>query len=249
MRARSSECGWRPLACFSLAGIATGSLRTTVAFRRRHDGPERPRRGIEPLCSGARISAPHDLMCAPVLRDPLRCSVRRGAGSAEAHRRRPVPLDLMLPDMAGTQVCLQLRADPATRAVPIVMMTAKAAEIDRVVGFELRVDRGLCLGHDEDLPAMPVGVGGPELVRDAALADDLLQEVFMRVHVHLARLRAPERHERPTRACQRPTILATRGTTAPSAASRRSASHKRDRRTGPGRLDPSLRLGRVARFL
>ncbi len=64
-----------------------GSLRTTLAFRRRHDGPERPRRGIEPLCSGARISAPHDLMCAPVLRGPLRCSGRRGAGSAEAQAR------------------------------------------------------------------------------------------------------------------------------------------------------------------
>jgi len=49
-------------------------------------------------------------------------------------------LDLMLPDIAGTQVCLQLRADPATRAVPIVMMTAKAAEIDRVVGFEVGAD-------------------------------------------------------------------------------------------------------------
>lgn len=49
-------------------------------------------------------------------------------------------LDLALPDMAGTQVCLQLRAEPLTRAVPIIIMSAKASEIDRVVGFEVGAD-------------------------------------------------------------------------------------------------------------
>jgi DNA-binding response OmpR family regulator len=49
-------------------------------------------------------------------------------------------LDLMLADIAGIQVCLQLHADPATRAVPIIMMTTKAAEVDRVVGFEVGAD-------------------------------------------------------------------------------------------------------------
>lgn len=49
-------------------------------------------------------------------------------------------LDLVLPDMAGTQICLQLRAEPATRGVPIIMMSARATEIDRVVGFEVGAD-------------------------------------------------------------------------------------------------------------
>jgi len=49
-------------------------------------------------------------------------------------------LDLMLPDMPGTEVCRRLRAESRTRNVPIVMVTAKADEIDRVVGFEVGAD-------------------------------------------------------------------------------------------------------------
>src|SRR5579872_4682184 len=48
-----------------------------------------------------------------------------------------VLLDLMLPDMSGTDVCRALKSDPATRNIPVVMLTAKGEEIDRVVGFEL----------------------------------------------------------------------------------------------------------------
>jgi two-component system phosphate regulon response regulator PhoB len=51
-----------------------------------------------------------------------------------------VLLDLMLPDGSGTDVCRELRARPATQRVPIVMMTAKDEEIDRVVGFEVGAD-------------------------------------------------------------------------------------------------------------
>lgn len=58
--------------------------------------------------------------------------------------REPKPdlilLDLMLPDMSGTDVCRQLRASDATRDIPIVMLTAKDEEIDRVVGFEVGAD-------------------------------------------------------------------------------------------------------------
>jgi len=49
-------------------------------------------------------------------------------------------LDLMLPDIQGTEVCRQLKGDPATRDIPVIMVTAKAEEIDRVVGFELGAD-------------------------------------------------------------------------------------------------------------
>jgi two-component system phosphate regulon response regulator PhoB len=43
----------------------------------------------------------------------------------------------MLPDMAGTEVCKTLKADEATRGIPVLMLTAKGEEIDRVLGFEL----------------------------------------------------------------------------------------------------------------
>lgn len=48
-----------------------------------------------------------------------------------------VLLDLMLPDLSGLELCKQLKADPATRAIPVLMITAKGEEIDRVLGFEL----------------------------------------------------------------------------------------------------------------
>ena len=59
-----------------------------------------------------------------------------------ARERKPdaVILDLMLPDLPGTEVCKRLKADPGTRGVRVVMLTAKGEEIDRVVGFELGAD-------------------------------------------------------------------------------------------------------------
>jgi len=51
-----------------------------------------------------------------------------------------VVLDLMLPDMSGTEVCRRLRSRAETAQLPIVMLTARAEEVDRVVGFELGAD-------------------------------------------------------------------------------------------------------------
>jgi len=51
-----------------------------------------------------------------------------------------VLLDLMLPDLPGTEVCRRLKADPRTRDVPVIMLTARGDEIDRIVGFELGAD-------------------------------------------------------------------------------------------------------------
>ena len=51
-----------------------------------------------------------------------------------------VLLDLMLPGVSGTEVCRQLKRDPKTRHVPVIMLTAKGEELDRVVGFELGAD-------------------------------------------------------------------------------------------------------------
>ncbi len=66
-----------------------------------------------------------------------------GEEALSAARRRPpdlVLLDLMLPDMSGTEVCRQLKSDPRTRSVPVVMLTARGDELDRVVGFEVGAD-------------------------------------------------------------------------------------------------------------
>lgn len=63
---------------------------------------------------------------------------------ALAQVRRKVPdlvlLDLMLPDVSGTEVCRRIKADPRTKHVPVVMLTAKGDEVDRVVGFEIGAD-------------------------------------------------------------------------------------------------------------
>ncbi len=49
-------------------------------------------------------------------------------------------LDLMLPGLLGTEVCKALRKDPRTARIPVIMITAKGDEIDRVVGFEVGAD-------------------------------------------------------------------------------------------------------------
>ena len=49
-------------------------------------------------------------------------------------------LDLMLPKMSGLEVCKILKSDSATRHIPIMMLTAKAEEIDRIVGLEFGAD-------------------------------------------------------------------------------------------------------------
>lgn len=66
-----------------------------------------------------------------------------GAGAIAAARdERPalIVLDLMLPEVDGLEVCKILRRDPGTAAIPIIMLTARAAEMDRVLGLELGAD-------------------------------------------------------------------------------------------------------------
>jgi two-component system phosphate regulon response regulator PhoB len=65
-----------------------------------------------------------------------------GDGLAAARRHDPdlIVLDVMMPGLDGWDVCKRLRGDPATAAVPILMLTAKAEEGDRVLGLELGAD-------------------------------------------------------------------------------------------------------------
>ncbi len=51
-----------------------------------------------------------------------------------------IVLDLMLPDLSGTEICRRLRDQERTRDIPVIMCTAKGEEIDRVVGFEVGAD-------------------------------------------------------------------------------------------------------------
>ncbi|MCG5054062.1 MAG: response regulator transcription factor [Myxococcales bacterium] len=59
---------------------------------------------------------------------------------AREHQPDLVLLDLMLPDVSGLDVCRSLKSDAETKSIPVVMVTAKGEEIDRVVGFELGAD-------------------------------------------------------------------------------------------------------------
>ena len=69
--------------------------------------------------------------------------VSSGDDALDSARRQPVDvvvLDVMLPGLSGLEVCRALRADKATAAIPIIMVTARADEADRIVGLEIGAD-------------------------------------------------------------------------------------------------------------
>ena len=89
----------------------------------------------------------------PDLRELLAFNLRQAgfrsaeaASGAEALARaralKPalVLLDLNLPDLAGTEVCRLLKAEPQTAEIPILMLTARGSEADRILGLELGAD-------------------------------------------------------------------------------------------------------------
>ena len=66
-----------------------------------------------------------------------------GAQALNRVRKTPpdlIVLDLMLPDMGGLEICKALKSDPKTRAIPVLILTAKGEEVDRIVGFEVGAD-------------------------------------------------------------------------------------------------------------
>jgi two-component system phosphate regulon response regulator PhoB len=65
---------------------------------------------------------------------------REALQRAGSQRPDLILLDLNLPDVSGTDVCQQLKADPATQGIPVVMLTARSGEADRITGFELGAD-------------------------------------------------------------------------------------------------------------
>lgn len=72
----------------------------------------------------------------------LAASGEKGLSEALNEQNPPtlIILDIMLPGMSGLDLCRRLRREPSTRRTPIILLTAKAAEADRVVGLDLGAD-------------------------------------------------------------------------------------------------------------
>jgi two-component system alkaline phosphatase synthesis response regulator PhoP len=69
--------------------------------------------------------------------------VGEGARALALARDEPfdvIVLDLMLPDVQGLEVCRALRRDPKTARVPLIMLTARGEEVDKLIGFEVGAD-------------------------------------------------------------------------------------------------------------
>ena len=85
-----------------------------------------------------------DLLALNLRKAGFRISVAADGvnGLQKAREDRPdfIILDLMLPGMPGLEVCKILRGDPSTSEIPILMLTAKADEVDRIVGLEFGAD-------------------------------------------------------------------------------------------------------------
>jgi len=64
------------------------------------------------------------------------------SGLKKAQEEQPdlIILDLMLPDMGGLDVCRHLKSDDSTKHIPVLILTARSEEIDRIVGFEVGAD-------------------------------------------------------------------------------------------------------------
>jgi two-component system alkaline phosphatase synthesis response regulator PhoP len=63
-----------------------------------------------------------------------------GLKKAKCEQFALIILDIMLPEMDGLEVCRELRSDPKTVSTPIIMLTAKGEETDKIVGLELGAD-------------------------------------------------------------------------------------------------------------
>ncbi len=85
-----------------------------------------------------------NLIVLHLTREGFRCRTAKNGPEALREARAATPdlviLDLMLPDLDGLEVCRRLRSDTTTATIPIIMLTAKADEVDRVVGLEMGAD-------------------------------------------------------------------------------------------------------------
>ncbi len=61
-------------------------------------------------------------------------------GTARRHRPDVIVLDLMLPEMSGEEVCRELKKEPDTATIPVLMLTAKGQPAERIAGLEIGAD-------------------------------------------------------------------------------------------------------------
>ena len=106
---------------------------------------------------------------------------RQALALAREHQPPVVLLDLMLPDMSGTEICAELRADPRTRELHVIMVTARTEESDRIAGFEVGADdyvskpfsvRELVLRVQAAARRVGRGFDGPEIIELGLLRID-----------------------------------------------------------------------------
>jgi DNA-binding response OmpR family regulator len=85
-----------------------------------------------------------DLIAHYLHKQGWRAHVVSAGDEALAYAKRQavdvVVLDVMLPGLSGLEVCRALRSDPATEAIPIIMVTARADETDRILGLDIGAD-------------------------------------------------------------------------------------------------------------
>ncbi len=106
------------------------------------------------------------------------------SGLERAKKERPglIILDLMLPGMDGKDVCRALKSNLLTQSIPILMLTAKGEEVDRLIGFELGADdyvtkpfspRELVLRVKAILRRKEVGEEGEKIIQIGDLLIDI----------------------------------------------------------------------------
>jgi len=67
-------------------------------------------------------------------------SIAEGEKALAANKIDVIILDLMLPDGSGLTLCRDIKSNATTKHIPVIILTAKTEEVDRIVGFELGAD-------------------------------------------------------------------------------------------------------------
>ena len=67
-------------------------------------------------------------------------SIEEGEKALASNKIDVIILDLMLPDGSGLTLCRDIKSESSTKNIPVIILTAKTEEVDRVVGFELGAD-------------------------------------------------------------------------------------------------------------